>query len=143
MAVQLGLIALLLLAVGQWPGASVWVFLPLLALQAVLAVGLGLGLAVLHVFFRDVGMGVPLILQVWFWLTPIVYPLQALPERFQEVLQWNLFTPLITTYQDAVIRPDAAVPWRALAAVLSLASLVLFLSLRMVRRNRGLIRDEL
>lgn len=143
LAVQLGLFALLLLAVGQWPGASVWVFLPLLALQAVLAVGLGLGLAVLHVFFRDVGMGVPLILQVWFWLTPIVYPLQALPERFQEVLQWNLFTPLITTYQDAVIRPDAAVPWRALAAVLSLASLVLFLSLRMVRRNRGLIRDEL
>lgn len=143
LAVQLALFALLLAALGRWPGWSAGLYLPLLLVQALLAIGLGLALAVLQVFFRDVGLAVPLLLQVWFWLTPIVYPLAALPVQAQDVLQWNILAPLVQGYQNAVVRPEAGVPWPAVGAVLALAALAFMGSLRMVRRNRGIIRDEL
>jgi lipopolysaccharide transport system permease protein len=143
LAVQLGLFALLLVAVDQWPGWRVALFLPLLFTQAVLAVGLGLGLAVFQVFFRDVGMSVPLVLQVWFWMTPIVYPIAALPAQFQSILEWNIATPLVQSYQSIVLSPDAPLPWRGVGIVLALGVLALLASLRLVRRNAGLIRDEI
>ncbi len=143
MVVQLGLFALLLVAVGQWPGWAALQYLPLLAVQALLAVGVGLGLGVLQVFFRDVGLALPLVLQVWFWMTAIVYPLAVLPEPVQNLLQWNLMAPIVQGYQNVVISPESGVPWGSVGVVTLLAALALALSLRMVRRNRGPIRDEL
>lgn len=143
MAVQMGLFAGLLLAIGLWPGWPALFYVPLLLTQGLLAVGLGLGLAVLHVFFRDVGLAVPLVLQVWFWMSAIVYPLSALPGWGQEMLQWNLMMPLVQGYQDIVIRPGGALPWGGLAGVAGFAVVALLLSLRLMHRNRGLIRDEI
>lgn len=143
LAVQLGLFSVLLLMVDQWPGWRAALFLPLLAVQAMLAVGLGLGLAVLQVFFRDVGLMVPLVLQVWFWMTPIVYPLAALPADFQPLLRWNLATPLVQGYQNLLLFPDAAVRWHDVAAVFVIALVALLLSLRLMQRNRSLILDEI
>ena len=143
MAVQMGLFAAFLLAVGQWPGWSAALYLPLLLAQALLAVGLGLGLAVLQVFFRDVGLAVPLVLQVWFWMTAIVYPLAALPAGAQHLLQWNLMAPLVQGYQDILINPERGVWWTGVGAVVAFSAVALLASLQLVHRNRGLIRDEL
>ena len=143
LAVQLALFALLLLVLGQWPGWRVLLFLPLVATQGLLAVGLGLGLSVLHVFFRDVGMTVPLVLQVWFWMTPIVYPMAALPAQFHQLLQWNIVTPLVQGYQAVVLQPEGGIQWGGVALVLALAVLALFGSLGLMRRNAALIRDEI
>ncbi len=143
MLVQMALFAILLLLVGQWPGWTAAAYIPLLLTQALLAVGLGLGLAVLQVFFRDVGLGVPLVLQVWFWMTAIVYPLSALPVWAQEVLRWNPMMPLIEGFQNIAIRPAEGVPWGGVLVVACLSALALVASLRLLQRNRGPIRDEL
>lgn len=143
LAVQLALFALLLLALGLWPGWQALLFLPLLFTQGLLAVGLGLGLSVLHVFFRDVGMGLSLVLQVWFWITPIVYPATAIPAGFQDLLAWNFLTPLIQAYQAVITQAVPSIDWRGVAWVLVLALLALAGSLQLMRRNRTLIRDEI
>ena len=143
LAVQMALFAGLLLLVGLWPGWQALWFLPLLAVQGLLAVGLALGLAVLHVFFRDVGMTVSLVLQVWFWLTPIVYPIEALPAQFHELLRWNLLTPLAEAYQAVVLQAQPAIAWRGVGLVAVVGLVLLLLSVRLVRRNAPLIRDEL
>jgi len=143
MVVQMGLFAVLLLALGQWPGWPALLYIPLLLTQALLAVGLGLGLAVLQVFFRDVGLGVPLVLQIWFWMTAIVYPLSALPGWVQDVLHWNLMMPIMQGFQNVAIHPEAGVPWRGVLSVAAIGALALLASLRLMRRNRGQIRDEL
>jgi lipopolysaccharide transport system permease protein len=143
LAIQMGLFAALLLVLDQWPGWRAALFLPLLFTQAVLAVGLGLGLAVLQVFFRDVGMSVPLVLQIWFWMTPIVYPIAALPGSFREILKWNIATPLVQGYQAIALQPYGAIPWRGVALVLAIGTLALWGSIRLMQRNRGLITDEL
>jgi lipopolysaccharide transport system permease protein len=106
-------------------------------------VGLGLGLAVLQVFFRDVGLAVPLVLQVWFWMSAIVYPLAALPDWGQGLLQWNFMLPVVQGYQDIVIRPGQGVAWGGVAIVAAVAVVALLCSLRLMQRNRDLIRDEI
>jgi homopolymeric O-antigen transport system permease protein len=142
-AVQMGLFAGLLLALGLWPGWAALSYIPLFFAQGLLAVGLGLGLAVLQVFFRDVGLALPLVLNVWFWMSAIVYPLSALPGWAQELLQWNLMMPLVQGYQNVVIRPAEGVAWGGVATVAAVAAVALLFSLRLMHRNRGLIRDEI
>lgn len=143
LCIQLVLFTLLLLAVGMWPGWPALWFVPLLAVQGLLAVGLALGLSVLHVFFRDVGMAVSLVLQIWFWMTPIVYPLEALPAQFQQLLRWNLVTPLTEAYQTVVLQTRPAIDWSSVGLAACAGLLLLLLSVRLVRRNEAQIRDEL
>lgn len=83
--VELGVLAVVMLVAGN----SVLPWLPglvvLVALQAVFVLGLGLLLGVLNVYFRDVQHFVGIVLQIWFYATPVVYPLSVVP-RTGEVL---------------------------------------------------------
>jgi len=90
--------------------------------QALLALGLGLLLGTLHVFFRDVGQFMAVLLQFWFWLTPIVYPLQIIPDRFQSLLLMNPMQPIIAGYQ-AIFLHHAVPVWSSLL-VPTLAALI-------------------
>ena len=47
------------------------------------ALGFGIWLTALNVKYRDVGMAVPFLVQIWMYLCPIVYPVTLVPERFQ------------------------------------------------------------
>jgi len=58
------------------PGWAALALIPLLALQLLFTLGLGIFLGTLNVFFRDVGQLTGVVLQFWFWLTPIVYTLR-------------------------------------------------------------------
>ena len=60
-------------------GREVWLAFPLLWAIGLTAVGLGMILSVLHLLLRDIGQLTAILLQVWFWLTPIVYVPAILP----------------------------------------------------------------
>jgi lipopolysaccharide transport system permease protein len=143
MFLQVGLFALVLAAVDLWPGWRVLAFVPLVLCQATLAVGLGLALSVVQVFFRDVALGLPLVLQLWFWLTPIVYPLSAIPSALQPYMRWNPVQPIAQGYQHIVLAPEIGAPWLRIGAVALFSVVLLVIALRMVRRNQGAMRDEL
>lgn len=122
----LGVYLLFLLLVGHWPGWSLLAIVPLLVLQIFFAIGLGIFLGTLNVFFRDVGQLTAVVLQFWFWLTPVVYTLPALPGPAQSVLQYNPLVPLITAYQQIFLEkalPDFSSLWPLL--VLTCVLLVL------------------
>ena len=98
--VAVGLIATLL----GYPVGLAWIALPLLtAVAAMLGFGLGILLGLMNVFVRDVGQVVAVVLQLAFWLTPIVYPLSILPEQVAQVVQANPVTPIVQGYQDIVV----------------------------------------
>lgn len=81
-----------------------FVWLPvLIVLNLAFAVGLGILLGVLNVFIRDVSQVLQIVLQFWFWLTPIVYSVQILPEGFGSMLEWNPFYLLVSAYHDILI----------------------------------------
>src|SRR4051794_14657739 len=98
-AIVFSLFTVFLLLTGTFPGAAYAALLPVLLIQIAFAIGLGMVLGVLNVFFRDVGQFFTIFVQFWFWLTPIVYPRAILPAKLLPWLALNPMATLITAYQ--------------------------------------------
>ncbi len=82
-----------------------WLVVPMVIfLFQSLGFGLGLMLGALNVFFRDIGQGLATVLQMWMWLTPIVYVKEILPALFQNLLVFNPAFPFIDSLQGIIVR---------------------------------------
>ena len=107
-------------------------WLPLLILITLgLAVGIGLILGTINVFIRDIGQAMTIILQFWFWLTPIVYMPSIIPEKYQGLLMMNPMTGVIMGYQNVLVydkAPDAELLiYPSILAVITMAlALIIF-----------------
>jgi len=80
------------------PASLPWLLLAL-PLQLAFTLGLGLLLASVNVFFRDVAQILGMLLNGWFYFTPIVYPPDLVPEGYRWLLDLNPFTPLVELYR--------------------------------------------
>ncbi len=82
-------------------GFSWHLIFALIALFSLVLFGAGLGmiLGVLNAFFKDVQQFVQIIFQVWFWLTPIVYATQNIPNKFLLIIQLNPTYHIIQLFQ--------------------------------------------
>jgi len=75
--------------------------LPLvMAIQLVLSAGLALIVSALCVHYRDIQHVLGNLLTLWFFLTPIIYPLTQIPERYRFFVLFNPVAPLIFAYQN-------------------------------------------
>jgi lipopolysaccharide transport system permease protein len=141
-AIIFGLFIAFLILSGNFPG---WVFLaivPVLLLQILFSIGLGMVLGVLNVFFRDVGQFFTILLQFWFWFTPIVYTVTALPEQMRQWLMWNPMAAVIMSYQ-AILLHHQAPDWASLLPVTLAGLAFCALGLMLFRRHAGEMVDEL
>lgn len=95
-----------------------WV-IPLTMVVIAMALGVGLLLGVLNVFVRDVGQVVPVVMQMLFWFTPVVYPASIVPETFKPWLHYNPMYPIVTAYQSVLVygQPPDLEPFSMIAAV--------------------------
>ncbi len=138
----LAAIGLMCVLLGYAPGIA-WLALPAcMILTAALAFGLGVLLGIFNVFMRDVGQVFAVVLQIWFWLTPIVYPLTALPERVRWLVELNPLSPLVSAYQQVILYrafPD----WGTLALPAAIAAGMVALSFAVFRRASAEIVDVL
>lgn len=110
-AIVMGVFFVFLWVAGRLPGISLLGLLPVLAIQLAFALGLGVVLGSVNVFFRDVQQALGIALQLWFWLTPIVYVPAILSERTVALLSWNPIWPLMNAYRNIFIHdqwPDWA-----------------------------------
>lgn len=86
----------------QWSWYCLW--LPLIFIvQQLLAYGIGLICAVLSVFLRDIKEAVGVITQFWFWLTPVVYVVTILPQRWLPLFEFNPVYHTTRAMRDALI----------------------------------------
>ncbi|WP_444941383.1 ABC transporter permease [Microbulbifer sp. ZKSA004] len=77
--------------------------IPLTLIVVLFAAGIGILLGVINVFVRDLGQVIPILLQVWFWFTPIVYPRAIIPIEYQGLLTLNPFASIVGAYQDILV----------------------------------------
>ncbi|UGQ45480.1 ABC transporter permease [Massilia endophytica] len=141
-AIIFGLFTAFLLVSGNFPGWSFFALFPVLALQIVFAIGLGMVLGILNVFFRDVGQFFNILLQFWFWFTPVVYPATVLPAEVRGLLVWNPMAPVIMAYQDILVHRQLP-HWGSLLPVAVLGVLLCALGMHLFRRRAGEMVDEL
>lgn len=127
---------------GNFPGLPYLALLPLLAIHLLFAIGLGVTLGVLNVFFRDVGQFFAIFLQFWFWLTPIVYPATVLPPVLGRLMALNPLAPLAAAYQAVLVNGQWP-RWSGLVGTTIAALLLCALGLHLFKRRSGEMVDEL
>jgi lipopolysaccharide transport system permease protein len=91
-------------------------WLPLLVLlAALLATGVGLGVAALGAYKTDTIYALPFLLQVWLLATPVLYPLASVPEHWQWLYRLNPMVGIVEGFRSALVKglmPDpSALAW--------------------------------
>jgi len=121
------------LALGhQFSWVMLWL-IPLTVIVVMLAIGIGLVLGIINVFLRDIGQAFPIILQVWFWFTPIVYPVNIIPGSYRELLRLNPMFSITEAYHQILVygKPPAM---GDIAIITGIALALMLLSLFLFRR---------
>lgn len=84
------------------PATALWI--PLLVLiEIVLIVGVVLLTSALNVFARDVGLAVPLLVQLWFFLTPVVYPIKSVPDALRGFYVANPMSGVVDSFRRVLV----------------------------------------
>lgn len=102
------------------------VFFPLLTLlMVVMAAGVGMWVAALNVQYRDFGYVVPFLIQMWMFVSPVVYPMSMIPKRFQLLYAFNPMTGVIEGFRSALLG-TTDFPWAliGLSTVISVGLLI-------------------
>ncbi len=96
---------------------------PLLALTAMAALAFGMLIAALNVRYRDARYAVPFAIQLWMFLTPVIYPVSIVPSRWRWMLFLNPMSGLIQGYRSALLGRAFDLAGLAAAAVITVLML--------------------
>ena len=77
---------------------------PLVVIQTIFTIGVCLFASALNVYYRDVKYALPLVVQIWLYATPIIYPMSSIPERFWRFYLLNPMTGIIEGYRDVLAK---------------------------------------
>jgi lipopolysaccharide transport system permease protein len=137
-----GLFSIFLLISGNFPGLVYLALFPVVFIMVTFAIGLGISLGVLNVFFRDVGQFFGIVIQFWFWLTPIVYPISILPESVRPLMSYNPMVVLISACQEILMSGQWPI-WQNLLPVTIIAFALCVFGMRLFRKHVDEMVDEL
>ena len=115
----------------SWAVLTVPLFLVLAFLTAL---AVGLWLSALNVRYRDVGYTIPFLVQIWFFATPVVYPLSLVPEKYRLLYGLNPLVGVVEGFRWALLgkaRPELGLLAASVAVVtlLLIGGLVFFRNL--------------
>lgn len=93
--------------------------LPAFILLAVItAFGVGLWLSALNVYYRDIKHVIPFLVQIWFFATPIIYPVSMVPEKYRWVYVLNPMVSVVEGFRWALLGQSYAMDIITLASAL-------------------------
>jgi len=81
--------------------------IPIMIIQVVFAFSIGMILSLFTPFFKDLKEAVPIILQLWFWMTPIIYMSEMIKDKYPSLLIYNPFYYFVDIYQNIFLYSKA------------------------------------
>lgn len=135
-AIGLVILAILMMFYGIGITWGFLMFPALVVLTTLLALGVGMWMSALNVKYRDVRFALPFVVQLWMFVSPVIYPASFLPAKFRWILLVNPMTGIIEGYRSSLFgRPFN---WIALALSAGITLLVLIYASYFFRRmERG------
>jgi len=115
-------------------------WIPLTALLWLFGAGVAAFLAAVSVRYRDVKYAIPFLIQIWLFVTPVIYPMTAVPPRFALLLSINPLSGIIEAFR-ATTTPSALVDWPQLGVSALLTAVTLAVSFAYFRRAEGYFTD--
>jgi lipopolysaccharide transport system permease protein len=102
------------------PGPAILLFPFLVALTFLCAVGVGLWLSALNVQYRDIRYAIPFLIQVWMFVSPVIYPVSLVHGNYQWLLALNPMGGVIHAYRASLLGHQS-IDW----SLLSLSTLII------------------
>jgi lipopolysaccharide transport system permease protein len=136
LAIAFVIMVLLMIYYGIAASWSLLMFLPMVLLTTLLALGVGMWLSALNVKYRDVRFALPFLVQLWMFVSPVIYPVSFLPPKIRWLLALNPMTGIIEGYRSSLFgRPFN---WSALALSTAITfALLIYASLTFRRMERS------
>lgn len=140
-AVGFALTLLLMIVYHVTPHAGILIVPLLLVATTVVAAGAGILLAALIVAYRDFRYVVTFLVQLWFFATPVAYPLHIVPERWQLLYSLNPMVGIVAGFRWAILGTDFPVQSLLISAFSGLVLLAIGVRyfLRVERRFADII----
>jgi lipopolysaccharide transport system permease protein len=118
---------------------NILMFPVVVLLTTLLALGVGMWLSALNVKYRDVRFALPFLVQLWMFVSPVIYPTSFLPARFRWIIWLNPMTGIIEGYRSALF--GRAFNWSALAVSTGLTLILLVYASYTFRRMEKSFAD--
>lgn len=102
-----------------------WV-IPIFLIQQIFTIGISLFVAAANLLYRDIQYLLGLLLTLWFYITPIIYPVDLVPEKLRFVYQLNPMSVIINAYRQVILGGGGPnINSMAIAIFVSFLSLIL------------------
>lgn len=82
---------------------SMFLWVPLMLQILLMALGIGMFLAALNVKYRDVKYAIPFIIQIWLFVTPIIWPLSMVPEKYRALASLNPLAGVMEAFRNSLL----------------------------------------
>ncbi|RKX42267.1 MAG: ABC transporter permease, partial [Thermotogae bacterium] len=105
--------------------ANLLFLVPVLLIQMVFTLGICFFASAINVYYRDVKYALPLLIQIWMYASPIIYPVSQVPERLQTFYFLNPMAGIIHSYRSVLVKGIA--PTDYYLAIAAAGAVVLFL----------------
>ncbi len=138
--ISMGLGVVFLLLIGYHVGFEFLYLIPVMVLQSLFGFFLGVLFALFVPFFKDLKEIIPIFLQLWFWITPIVYIKEMIYDKFPYVVDYNPAYFFINFYQNIFLYSEIY----SLKPIFSLFLITIFLgflSLYLYKKMTPAIKD--
>lgn len=113
-------------------GLDMLMMVPLALLTTLFATGVGMWMSALNVKYRDIRYALPFVLQIWMYVTPIIYPVTFIPTRWRWLIALNPLSGIIQGFRSAIF--SRAFDWNAIALSAAVTCLVLICAAYAFRR---------
>jgi lipopolysaccharide transport system permease protein len=90
-----------------------------------LTTGISMAMAALNVRYRDVKYGVPFLIQIWLFATPVIYPVTMIPERFRPILALNPCWGMIDAFRHCLL-PNMPIDFKLIGISIGVTVAVFF-----------------
>ena len=135
------LLSLIFLLIVNQPITLVFIYLiPILILQSIFAFALGVIFSLFTPFFKDFKEAIPIIIQLWFWATPIVYMKEMVINKYPSILQFNPFFHFVDIYQNIFLYSKAPSLY-TLFVLLAITFILLAISAYLYKKLIPTIKD--
>lgn len=115
-------------------------FVPIFMIQTLFTYSLSLLISAFNLLYRDIQYLLNLVILVWMYLTPVIYPVEMFPERYRWIFQINPMAIIINAYRQVILAggpPNLA----SLGIALLLSIILLIISYRIFKKLEGIFAD--
>ena len=129
----------LMLYYGVAPTAKLLLLAPLVLLVTMLAAGFGMLTSAMNVKYRDVGVVLPVVMQLWMFVSPVLYPASIVPPKWQPLFDLNPRTGIVEGFRGALL--GRQLNWTALSISAAVTAALLVFSAYFFRRVEKTFAD--